>query len=123
MMDINPFNFCVINDSIIGFVGYNKKISSVGLISVNGKITSLNKKYIANNPIIVFPNPSYNGVLNIESMKNPDFDLMIYNSSGEKVLERLNIYSGEIFTELNSGLYFIKVISGNQTYNFKWINY
>jgi hypothetical protein len=113
----------VINDSILGFVGYNKKVSNIGLISIKGKITSLQESNLIKNQISVFPNPSINGILNIDLTNNPSFDLTIYNSLGEKVLERLNIYSSEIFTELNSGLYFLKVISGNQTYNLKWINY
>lgn len=123
MMHINPFNYCVINDSTFGFVGYNKKVSSVGLISSKGMITSLKESNHINNSISVFPNPGSSGILNIDIKNKPSFDLIIYNTLGEKVLEQFNLNSSEIFTDLNSGLYFLKVISGNQTYNLKWINY
>ena len=73
------------------------------------------------NQLIIYPNPVEN-ILNINSTGDEMLDkVIVLNNLGQVVLEtRLN-ENRVYLTELNSGVYFIKVIGEKQIYNLKII--
>ena len=71
--------------------------------------------------ISVFPNPSENGIfqLNIESSDISDFQLIIYNNLGKRIYEKEILVNGTYHKSINlssaaAGIYYLQIISNNQ---------
>ena len=63
--------------------------------------------------INVFPNPTYNGIVNIHGVKVP-FDYSLYNISGKLVQNRSNCFNKEVQIS-EKGLYILKINDGSNT--------
>ncbi len=75
--------------------------------------------------ISVFPNPTNNKIsFSLNETNNKTLNIIITNILGETVFNNTLNYQKEIeipVTDLNNGLYFIKVQSGNNTYAGKFV--
>lgn len=63
----------------------------------------------SNDNLLIYPNPT-NNIVNID-LKNDKFSIAVYDQAGKKLIEK-NSSTGEIkieFSNLNSGIYFLKV--------------
>lgn len=72
------------------------------------------------NDIKIYPNP-VSEVLNIETAKNENFEVLIFNSLGYKFIYRLNNSNKLNISDLPNGMYFITVVSGGITITQKFI--
>lgn len=61
----------------------------------------------------VYPNPSQNGVITLGGEAGQRMNLEIYSISGAKVFERSVLSQEPIATDLNSGLYMVRVNNAN----------
>jgi hypothetical protein len=78
-----------------------------------------------NNQLKVFPNPA-NELLNINLQNNNIENCIILNTLGQTVYNSANEINGNHkiqlnIADLNVGVYFVKVRSGNGSYNAKFI--
>jgi hypothetical protein len=69
------------------------------------------------NEIIIYPNPSEgNFEIKLDNTDLP-YSIEIFSFSGQKVFEKQNTTSSEIFTQnLSPGVYIIKIINGEKTF-------
>lgn len=81
-------------------------------------------KNIKDSEIKLYPNPTHN-LLNIASPNFPINSLEIYNVSGQKLSEiQMNSAENTKFVDvsnLSSGIYFVRLMSGNQTFVQRFI--
>jgi N-acetylneuraminic acid mutarotase len=87
--------------------------------------TSIIKKSITKNNMVVYPNPS-SGVLNIKSIHNVEIvsSLAIYSQEGKLVYSKLNFKPNEEsinIETLNNGTYFITIRTNEKVFNEKVI--
>lgn len=121
MRNIRIYNYCKFNDSLLGFVGtsYDYTLSNIGIMSQEGQIVSLSK-INEGNKFAIYPNPSRNGNMFINSNHIPT-QIKIYDALGQLVFENKIINTLELETDLNSGIYFIEIlVEGNYCYS-KWV--
>jgi len=73
--------------------------------------------------LAVFPNPLTNSfILQIDGQKLENTQIQIFNVIGKKVFEKSNLISKTIdVSELNSGIYILKITNGNQQKTIKLI--
>jgi len=75
--------------------------------------------------ISVFPNPASNKIsFSLNETSNKTLNIIITNILGERVFNNTLNYQKEIeipVTDLNNGIYFIKIQSGNNTYAGKFV--
>ena len=73
--------------------------------------------------LAVFPNPLTNSfTLQIDGQKLENTQIQIFNVIGKKVFEKSNLISKTIdVSELNSGIYILKITNGNQQKTIKLI--
>ncbi len=73
--------------------------------------------------LTVFPNPLTNSfTLQIDGQKLENTQILIFNVIGKKVFEKSNLISKTIdVSELNSGIYILKITNGNQQKTIKLI--
>ena len=116
------------NDSFI-FVGYS--YSNDGNVTVNNGLTDmwlvkltaeqLSNSGFSQGSLEVFPNPTTN-LLNLQIPVDLAIDAIIVTDlTGKKVLEQTSIQHQINTQNLASGIYFLKVIVGDQTYKTKFI--
>jgi hypothetical protein len=121
MRKILPSDYCYINDSAIGFTGSFNKISNIGIITSQGKFLNGINIPQSSNQIILYPNPSSNGILFVKGIDNSSFGVSIMNNLGQVVFSRIEASNSKIETKLSTGLYFVKINYKNISYHFKWI--
>ncbi|SDJ63454.1 T9SS type A sorting domain-containing protein [Flavobacterium noncentrifugens] len=76
---------------------------------------------IAKNSIAIFPNPA-SDVLNIENKSSEAItNVSVYSINGVLVKEAKNAMDKISVSDLQTGVYFVKIQAGNQTLNYKFI--
>ncbi len=92
---------------------FNESLSSSFLLRMNPSIVGLSENEKLVDRPIVYPNPS-NGIMNI-NVSNDGSTVEIYNNQGKLVYRAyLNSGNSRLQLDLNSGLYLMKIIDGNQ---------
>lgn len=121
MRNIRIFNYCILKDSFLGFVGtsYDYTLSNIGVMSKEGQIVSLSNVN-KGNKFAIYPNPSRNGKIFINSDHYPT-QIKIYNALGQLVFEKKTINTFEFETDLISGVYFLEVLVEGNYYYSKWV--
>ncbi len=69
--------------------------------------------------IQIFPNPT-SSILNINPKSEGDFEILIYNSLGQNVLQKTNLFALDI-SGLTAGIYSIVILQNNNIYNRKLV--
>ncbi len=93
------------NDDIYSSTGTMTLYNSVGVT-----------EYTNDSNVTIFPNPSSNGIFSIES-DNEIENVKIYNSTGKLIVTILNDFSNiDLSAKISTGIYFVEIISKENSY-------
>lgn len=104
-------------------VGYIKGTDTVGVISADEDILlSANIVYGKDDPIIIYPNPVTDGILNLYNPESYSFQTEIFNPDGKRIFSLPTQSTGNLsidLTEQPGGIYIVRLSSQNVSNAYK----
>lgn len=99
--DLRIYDYALSNSEVLNLYNQEKPLS-----------TGINEQSLDNSPIIVFPNPSTTGTINLDlSRMNGSAEVKIYNAYGQMLYEKNTDEANVVVRDLEPGVYFCSVVT------------